>query len=61
MINHQQMIQEIANSIGIDVREAALGIQLAQTGRADLIAEVIAGRLTIRAALAKAATKVPTA
>jgi hypothetical protein len=48
------MIQQIADSIGVDVRDAALGIQLARTGRADLISAVISGRLTIRAALARA-------
>jgi hypothetical protein len=54
MINRQQEINDVAVAIGIDLREAALGVQLARTGRADLIAEVIAGRMTIRAALARA-------
>jgi hypothetical protein len=54
--NQQRMMQEIADNIGVDVRDAALGIQLARTGRADLISAVISGRLTIRAALARAET-----
>lgn len=55
-MNQLQRMQEIAARIGIDEREAALGIKLARTGRMDLIAEVAAGRMTIRGALARAET-----
>jgi hypothetical protein len=55
-MTHQQMIQQIADNIGIDARDAALGIKLARTGRADLISAVVSGRMTIRAALARAQT-----
>jgi hypothetical protein len=39
-MNQQRMMQEIADNIGIDAREAALGIKLARTGRMDLISAV---------------------
>jgi hypothetical protein len=55
-MNQQRMMQEIADNIGIDAREAALGIKLARTGRMDLISAVASGRMTIRAALARAET-----
>ena len=35
-MNQLQKMQEIADRIGIDTREAALGIKLARTGRTDL-------------------------
>ena len=54
-MNQLQRMQEIAARIGIDERRA-LGIKLARTGRMDLIAEVAAGRMTIRGALARAET-----
>jgi hypothetical protein len=50
------MMQEIADNIGIDARDAALGIKLARTGRMDLISAVASGHMTIRAALARAET-----
>jgi hypothetical protein len=53
-MNQLQRMQEIADSIGIDVRDAALGIKLARTGRMDLISAVASGRMTIHAALARA-------
>ena len=53
-MNQQTMLQQIADRIGVDVRDAELGLRLARTGRSDLVNEVIAGRLTIRAALARA-------
>jgi hypothetical protein len=53
-VDQLQMMQEIADNIGIDARDAALGIKLARTGRADLISAVASGRMTIRAALARA-------
>ncbi len=56
-MNQLQKMQEIADSIGIDTREAALGIKLARTGRTDLISAVASGRMTIRAALARTQTK----
>jgi hypothetical protein len=55
-MNQLQMMREIADRIGVDAREAALGIKLARTGRMDLISAVASGRLTIRAALARAET-----
>jgi hypothetical protein len=55
-MNQQRMMQEIADNIGIDARDAALGIKLARTGRADLISAVASGRMTIRAALERAKT-----
>jgi hypothetical protein len=56
-MNQLQKMQEIADRIGIDARDAALGIKLARTGRADLVAAVASGRVTIRAALARAQIK----
>ncbi len=53
-MNQLRRMQEIADRIGIDAREAALGIKLARTGRMDLISAVASGRMTIRAALARA-------
>jgi hypothetical protein len=53
-VNQLQRMQEIADRIGIDAREAALGLKLIRSGRMDLINEVIAGRLTLRSALARA-------
>jgi hypothetical protein len=53
-MNQLQMMREIADRIGVDEREAALGIKLARTGRMDLISAVASGRMTIRAALARA-------
>jgi hypothetical protein len=55
-MNQLQMMREIADRIGVDAREAALGIKLARTGRMDLISAVASGRLTFRAALARAET-----
>jgi hypothetical protein len=55
-MNQLQMMREIADRIGVDEREAALGIKLARTGRMDLISAVASGRMTIRAALARAET-----
>jgi hypothetical protein len=55
-VDQLQMMQEIADRIGIDARDAALGIKLARTERVDLVAAVASGRMTLRAALARAET-----
>ena len=55
-MNQLQQLQEIADRIGIDARDAALGIKLARTGRFDLFAAVASARMTIHAALARAET-----
>jgi hypothetical protein len=52
-VNQLRMMREIADRIGIDAREAELGIKLARTGRTDLISAVADGRMTLRAALAR--------
>jgi hypothetical protein len=56
-MTQQQVLQQIADRIGVDVRDAELGLRLARTGRSDLVNEVIAGRMTLRAALGRAQTK----
>ena len=53
-MNQLRRMREIADRIGIDAREAELGIKLARTGRMDLISAVASGRMTLRAALARA-------
>jgi hypothetical protein len=55
-VNQLQRMQEIADRIGINTRDAELGIKLARTGRMDLIDAVIAGRMSLRAALARVKT-----
>jgi ribosomal protein L12E/L44/L45/RPP1/RPP2 len=56
-VTQLQQLHEIADRIGIDARDAELGIVLARTGRVDLLDAVASGRMTIRAALAQAKTK----
>jgi hypothetical protein len=47
----QRQVLEIATRLGADPREVELAIQLMRSGRSDLIVQVTAQRLSIRAAL----------
>jgi hypothetical protein len=49
----QQRILALAADLGADPREIAAAIQVMQSGRADLIVELLAARMNVRAALAK--------
>jgi hypothetical protein len=49
----QQRILAIAADMGADPREVNAAIRVMQSGRADLIIEILAARLTVKAALAK--------
>jgi hypothetical protein len=46
--------EALAAALRVDPRELKLAVQLMRSGRADLIAAVIAGRSTVRQALASA-------
>jgi hypothetical protein len=58
MTDQQKQVLEIASRLGADPREVELAIQLMRSGRSDLIVQVTAQRLSIRAAL-KAANPPP--
>jgi hypothetical protein len=49
----QQRILAIAADMGADPREVNAAIRVMQSGRAHLIIEILAARLTVKAALAK--------
>lgn len=53
----QQKILTLAADLGADPREISAAIQVMQSGRSDLIVELLAARMSVRAALAK--TKKP--
>jgi hypothetical protein len=50
----KRAITDLAVRIGIDPGEAERAIALARSGNSDLIAKVMAGRMTVRQALAAA-------
>lgn len=58
MNSQQQQVLEIATRLGADPKEIKSAIRLMRTGRTDLLVQVTAQRLTIRAAL-KAAKSSP--
>jgi hypothetical protein len=49
----QNRILAIAADLGADPREISAAIQVMQSGRSDLIVELLAARMSVRAALAK--------
>jgi hypothetical protein len=53
----QQRILALAADLGADPREINAAIRVMQSGRADLIIEILAARMSVKAALAK--TKKP--
>jgi hypothetical protein len=60
MTEQQQLALRLASDLGADAREVEAAIALMRTGRTDLLIQVTARRMTIRAALkvARATTKV---
>jgi hypothetical protein len=59
MTGHQKQALEIATKLGADQREIEAAIRLMRTGRSDLILQVCAARLSIRAALRRAKSDSP--
>lgn len=55
--DQQQHALDLAARLGADPREIVDAIRLMRTGRADLLIQVTAQKLTIKAALVKAAAK----
>jgi hypothetical protein len=49
----QNQILALAADLGADPREVSDAIQVMQSGRSDLIVELLAARMSVRAALAK--------
>jgi hypothetical protein len=51
MTEQQELALRIASDLGVDPAEVDLAVRLAQTGRIDLLIEVTAQRMSVRAAL----------
>jgi hypothetical protein len=49
----QQRILALAADLGADPREVSDAIKVIQSGRSDLIVQILATRMSVRAALAK--------
>jgi hypothetical protein len=58
-MDHQQRILALAADMGADPKEVNAAIRVMQSGRADLIIEILAARLSIKAALAKVTPQKP--
>jgi hypothetical protein len=55
----QQRILALAADMGADPKEVNAAIRVMQSGRADLIIEILAARLSVKAALAKVKNRHP--
>ena len=53
MTEIQRRVLELADSLGADPQQVADAVKLMRSGRCDLLVEVCAARLTIKAALAQ--------
>ena len=58
-MDHQQRILALAAAMGADPKEVNAAIRVMQSGRADLIIEILATRMSVKAALVKATQKKP--
>jgi phosphopantetheinyl transferase (holo-ACP synthase) len=60
-MDHQQRILALAADMGADPKEVNAAIRVMQSGRADLIIEILATRMSVKAALVKATQQKPPA
>jgi hypothetical protein len=58
-MDHQQRILALAADMGADPKEVNAAIRVMQSGRADLIIEILATRMRVKAALVKATQQTP--
>jgi hypothetical protein len=58
-MDHQQRILALAADMGADPKEVNAAIRVMQIGRADLIIEILATRMSVKAALVKATQQKP--
>jgi hypothetical protein len=58
-MDHQQRILALAADMGADPKEVNAAIRVMQSGRADLIIEILATRMSVKAALVKATHQNP--
>jgi hypothetical protein len=58
-MDYQQQILDLASDMGADPKEVKAAIRVMQSGRTDLIIEILAARLSIKAALAKVTQQKP--
>jgi hypothetical protein len=58
-MDHQQRILALAADMGADPKEIDVAIRVMQSGRADLIIEILATRMSVKAALVKATQQKP--
>jgi hypothetical protein len=58
-MDHQQRILALAADMGADPKEVNAAIRVMQSGRADLIIEILATRMSVKAALVKATQQKP--
>jgi hypothetical protein len=58
-MDQQQRIFDLAADMGADPKEVKAAIRVMQSGRTDLLIEILATRMSVKAALAKAALPRP--
>jgi hypothetical protein len=58
-MDHQQRILALAAEMGADPKEVNAAIRVMQSGKAHLIIEILAARMSVKAALAKVTQQRP--